>query len=80
MKPETERLMVNFNKYEGDRVDPVAQALRRLYLRVELCPCQFQAQWKATGCLQCQGDKQLIEEAWLASEPAITTQQPDGGE
>ena len=71
MKPEIERQMENFSKDAGDRVDPVAQALRRLYQRVQLCPCQFQARWKETGCIQCQADKQSIEEAWSASEPLL---------
>jgi len=69
MKPEIERQIENFSGPAGDRIDPVAQALRRLYQRVMLCPCQFQARWKETGCVQCQLDKQSIEDAWIASEP-----------
>jgi len=69
MKLEIERQMENCSAANGDRIDPVAQALRRLYLRVQLCPCQFDARWKETGCVQCQGDKEMIEEAWSVSEP-----------
>jgi hypothetical protein len=68
MRPEIERQIENFSGSAGDRVDPVAQALRRLYQRVMLCPCQFQPRWKEEGCYQCQFDKQSIEAAWLASD------------
>jgi hypothetical protein len=71
MKPEIENQMRNFGAEQGHRVDSVAQALRRLYLRTELCPCQFDARWEQAGCLQCQMDKQSIEEAWEYSQSAV---------
>lgn len=57
-----ERQMVEWDAKVGDRVDPVAQALRRFYLRVQLCPCMNQC------CRQCVLDCEAIEEAWLAGQ------------
>lgn len=72
MKQEIERQMENFAGSADDRIDPVAQALRRLYQRVRLCPCQFDERWKVTGCIQCQLDRESIEQAWDASQPATS--------
>ena len=47
---------------DGGTIDPVAQALRRFYLRVQLCPCMDQS------CRQCVLDAEAIEEAWLATQ------------
>ncbi len=55
-------LLRNFSAADGDRVDDVAQALRRFYLRVECCPCM------GRPCVQCVNDMQLIEAAWLQTE------------
>ncbi len=68
MTPAIERQMRNFSVHDGDRIDPIAQALRRLFLRVELCPCGG-LERKPTPCRQCQLDLESIEDAWNASAP-----------
>ena len=60
MKPKLEEQMRNIRL--EDRHDPVAVALRRFYLRIECCPCL-----NNPSCLQCRQDKELIEEAWKAT-------------
>lgn len=62
MKKHIEDLMRSWNSHEGDRVDPVAKLCRQLYCRASLCPCMQQPE-----CIQCQNDKNVIEEAWEAT-------------
>lgn len=64
MTPELIQKMTSWDASKGDRIDPVAVALRRLYLRVELCPCMARP-----SCLQCQNDMGSIETAWNVTEP-----------
>jgi len=70
MNPELEKQMISWNAHAGDRIDPVSVALRRLYLRTELCPCGFgppttERRW----CRQCLLDHEAIETAWNISNP-----------
>lgn len=64
MNPKLEAQMESWNGHVGDRLDPVAVALRRLYLRASLCPCMQRPQ-----CVQCKIDFESIETAWLATNP-----------
>ena len=64
MRPEIKQQMEGWSAADGDRIDPVAHALRRFYLRTELCPCMRKPQ-----CLQCKLDLEQIELAWDASAP-----------
>jgi hypothetical protein len=48
---------------KDDRQDAVAFALRRLFLRVECCPCL-----QNPRCRQCDGDINLIHKAWDESD------------
>jgi hypothetical protein len=68
MSSDIARQMRNFDGGDGDRIDPVAQALRRLFTRTDLCPCQFQRNG-GTWCRQCVLDHQAIDAAWKATEP-----------
>lgn len=75
----------NFAASEGDRIDAIAQALRRLFLRTDLCPCMWPrddapitAAFLATDqtrCVQCRLDHEVIAEAWAASEPSNETKE-----
>lgn len=58
--------MINFSSYKGDRIDPVAQVCRSLFLRGELCPCRYpqNADRFPNHCVQCQNEHALIEAAW----------------
>lgn len=69
MKEDIERLMRTWDSSKGDRVDDVAQTLRRFYARTELCPCM-----QRPTCHQCELDRAMIERTWIATEP-----QPKGG-
>jgi hypothetical protein len=62
MNTAIEQQMVAWDAKAGDRVDPVAQALRRFYLRVACCPCMNRP------CHQCVLDREAIEEAWTATQ------------
>lgn len=81
MRQEIQRQMRNFSGPDGDRIDVVAQALRRLFLRAELCPCGGLDAQEGIGpkdrklCKQCELDLQMIEEAWIATEPVIVLQE-----
>ncbi len=68
MKTEIQRQMTQWDGKAGDRIDPVAQALRRLHLRVELCPCKYGGR-DDHHCKQCENDLESIEEAWLETNP-----------
>jgi hypothetical protein len=57
MTPELKDKMRNISL--NDRHDPVANVCRRLYLRVELCPCM-----QEPTCRQCEIDMNSIEKAW----------------
>lgn len=61
--------MANFDSAKGDRIDPVARVCRSLFLRTELCPCRYPnaAARFPDGCVQCQNERNLIEQAWDAS-------------
>ena len=66
--------MRNFNIADGDRGDAVANALRRLWLRTECCPCggggcQQCTVDHANSCRQCTLDHAAIAAAWKATEP-----------
>lgn len=63
MDKRIEDQMEYFSAKRGDRMDPVAIALRRLYLRHVLCPCM-----QEPICVGCQGDRAAIEKAWVYSE------------
>jgi hypothetical protein len=69
VRAELEENMRSFDASKGDRIDPIAHACRALYVRVELCPCQFRIEFQPQGCMQCQNDKAAIEAAWDASAP-----------
>lgn len=64
MNSSIEGQMRSFDAAWSDRIDPVAQLCRRLYLRVGLCPCQFIERFKAEQCQQCRDDKAAIEATW----------------
>lgn len=68
--PDLARQMRNWDAHAGDRIDPVATALRRLFLRVELCPCggMDEPPRRDEPCRQCQLDLESIEAAWLLTE------------
>ena len=76
MRDDIERQMRNWSASGGDRMDPVATLCRQLYLRTELCPCQFPGAKDRFpgGCRQCQNDRKAIEAAWTATE--TPTQKP----
>lgn len=67
MRTDIQRQMTSWDHNKGDRIDPVAQALRRLHLRVELCPCKYGGR-DMNNCQQCLNDLEMIEQAWIATE------------
>jgi hypothetical protein len=71
MREDIKRNMTRWNAADGDRIDPVAQACRRLHLRVELCPCGGEdrpGRPYKLHCRQCINDLDAIELAWIATE------------